>query len=115
MKIVFARSTGKNTVARQPDLAFEALERVTHSNRMMERGKLNTALKAIRYAWAQEGGLPEDLPWEIELRAEAYHRKWPGLTLTPTALATHWFRVVAEQSGHQQALNELRREGHDQD
>lgn len=97
---------------RQPDPAFEALERVTRANREMERGKLNKALKAIRFAWQQEGGLPEDLPWEIELRADAYRRKWPGLTLTPTALATHWFRVV-EQTPQQQALDELRKENDD--
>jgi hypothetical protein len=100
-------------VTREPDLAFEALERVTHANRAMERGKLNTALKAIKDAWHREGGLPEDLPWEIELRADAYRKKWPGITLTPTALATHWFRVVAEQTGQQQALDELRRESDD--
>lgn len=96
-------------MTRQPDLAFEALERVTSANRVMERGKLNKALAAIRYAWEKEGGLLDDLPWEIELRADAYRRKWPGLTLTPTALATHWFRVM-ERSPQEQAFDDLRKE-----
>lgn len=99
-------------MTRAPDLAFEALERVTHANRMMERGKLNTALAAIRYAWENEGGLPEDLPREIELRADAYRVMWPMLTLTPTALATHWYRVVAQRetkTQQQKAIDELRK------
>lgn len=77
----------------------------------MERGKLNAALKAIREAWELEGGLPEDLPREIELRAKAYETMWPMLTLTPTALARHWYRVVAKKrTPQQQALDDLRNE-----
>lgn len=100
-------------MSRAPDLAFEALERVTHANRMMERGKLNTALAAIRYAWENEGGLPEDLPREIELRADAYRVMWPTMALTPTALSVHWHRVMAQKetkSPQQQAIEELRGE-----
>jgi hypothetical protein len=98
---------------RPKDLAWEALVRVTNANEEMERGRLNTALRAIRVAWEKEGGLPDGLPAEIELRADAYRNKWPSLTLTPTALATHWFRVVAERqikSPQQQAIDELRKE-----
>lgn len=103
-------------MTRPPDLAWEALVRVTYANEAMERGKLNTALKAIRICWEQEGGLPEDLPQEIERRAEAYHSAWPMLALTPTALAVHWKRVMAQPSGgvgSRRAINELREEGHD--
>lgn len=100
---------------REPDLAFEALEAATFSNRHIERGKINIALAAIRAAWQDEGGLPEDLPDEIHRRAAAYQSKWPMLTITPTALASHWKRVIGQQHGsaktaQQQALDDLRRE-----
>lgn len=101
-------------MTRAPDLAFEALEEATDSNRHIERGKLNTALAAIRACWHDEGGLPEDLPTEIHRRADAYRNKWPMLTITPTALASHWKRVVSQnqvqKSAQQQALDELRKE-----
>jgi hypothetical protein len=96
---------------KQPDLAFEALERVTSANRHMERGRLNTALRAIRSAWKEEGGLEDDLPREIELRADAYHDMWPMLTITPTALATHWYRVMKQaqaKTPQQRAVDQLR-------
>lgn len=98
---------------RAPDLAWEALVRVTHANPAMERGKLNGSLTAIKDAWHSEGGLPEDLPGEIERRANSYHVMWPTMTLTPSALATHWFRVVANnarKTSQQQSLDELREE-----
>lgn len=99
--------------SRPPDPAWDTLVQVTLANPDMERGKLNTALKAIKAAWQREGGLPDDLPREIELRADAYHAVWPMLTLTPTALATHWHRVMAkpasERSKQQAALDELKR------
>ena len=100
---------------RQPDLAWEALVRITHANPAMERGKLNKALTAIKEAWHSEGGLPEDLPDEIERRAAAYHVMWPNMTLTPSALAVHWFRAAASQARktpQQEALDELRKEAH---
>lgn len=78
------------------DLAWEALVRVTHANPAMERGQLNAALKAIREACDLSNDL---LALEIEMHAEAYHRTFPGLTLTPTALAKHWFRVMAPRGG----------------
>jgi hypothetical protein len=98
---------------RPPDLAWEELVRVTHANEAVERGKLNAALKGIKAAWHKEGGLPEDLPQEITRRADAYERMWPNITLTPMALAVHWFRVAAEQakkSPQQQAIDDLRKE-----
>jgi len=99
---------------RPPDLAWEALVEVTSANEAMERGRLNTALKAIRHAWQSEGGLPEDLHEEIPRRAEAYHKMWPSMALTPTALAVHWKRVVAQsetiEKGSKGLLDELRKE-----
>lgn len=101
-------------MARAPDLAFEALVRATNAVVEMERGKINVALKAIRSAWEREGGMPEDLPKEIELRADAYRNMWPMLTLTPTALATHWYRVMTQRqptkTSQQQAIDELKGE-----
>lgn len=88
--------------------------RVTFANEDAERGKLNAALKAIRAAWHREGGLEDDLAQEIEMRARAYRRAWPNLTLTPNALAVHWHRVMGEQqtkSPQEQALDELRKQG----
>lgn len=99
---------------RKRDLAFEALVEATLSIPEMERGKINRALAAIRAAWQREGGLEEDLPEEIHRRAQAYRSAWPTLTITATALATHWYRVVAQQgntrTAQQQALDELRGE-----
>ena len=77
------------------DLSWEALVRETHANPAMERGKLNSALKGIRAAALTEGLSEDSLPEEIRLRAQAYRDRWPQLTLTPNALAVHWFRVIA--------------------
>ena len=102
------------TGSRPPDLAWEALVRETHANPAMERGKLNAALKAIREAAFTEGIHEDSLPQEIQLRADAYRAMWPMLTLTPTALARHWFRVVAgrpdQRSEAQRRLDELKGE-----
>lgn len=99
---------------RQRDLAWEALVRETAANPAMERGALNVALKAIREAAYSEGLMEDGLPEEIRLRAIAYRETFPGITLTPTALAKHWFRVMvkdetAGRSPQQRALDELRR------
>lgn len=101
-------------MARKRDLDWEALVEVTSANEAIERGRLNTALKAIRVAWESEGGLPEDLYLEIPRRAQAYHEMWPNMALTPTALAVHWKRVVAQRDiipkGSKSLIEEMRRE-----
>lgn len=101
-------------MARAKDLDFEALAKVTNANIEMERGRLNIALRAIKIAWESEGGRPEDLAREIGLRGEAYREVWPKMTITPTALAVHWHRVMAElaqrKSPQQRAIDELRKE-----
>lgn len=96
---------------RERDLAWEALVRETHANPAMERGALNTALKAIREAAYSEGLMEDGIPVEIQLRAQAYRETFPGLALTPTALAKHWFRVMVKpeaRSSQQQAIERLR-------
>lgn len=94
------------------DLAWEALVRETHANPAMERGKLNSALKGIREAALTEGLHEDSLPEEIRLRAQAYRERWPQLTLTPNALAVHWFRVIAPvaeaKSAQQIEIDKLR-------
>jgi hypothetical protein len=101
-------------MTRKPDLAWEALVEVTNANEAIERGRLNTALKAIRSAWATEGGLPEDLAEEIPRRAKAYREMWPSMSLTPTALAVHWKRVVAQSDviskGSKGLIDEMRKD-----
>lgn len=100
-------------MTRPRDLDWDALVEVTAANEAAERGRLNTALKAIRHAWDSEGGRPEDLHEEIPRRAKAYHDMWPNMALTPTALAVHWKRVMAQKqvrTPQQQALDELRKE-----
>lgn len=47
-----------------------------------ERGRYNRALKELRDAGAT--------PDEITKRARHYAQTYPGASLTPTALATHW-------------------------
>lgn len=111
------RALGTNPRAmseRAPDLAWEALVRSTHANPAFERGALNSALRAIRSAALTEGLHEDSLPAEIERRSEAYARTFPGMTLTPNALAKHWFRVIAVPvpilSPQQAAIEELRRQ-----
>jgi hypothetical protein len=82
---------------RKSDLAWEALVEVTNANEEAERGRLNTALRAIKIAWENEGGDPGDLHEEIPRRAAAYREMWPAMALTPTALAVHWHRVMAQR------------------
>lgn len=78
-----------------PNLAWDALVKATGANQRAESGKIGVALKAIRECWIEdEGGMEPDLPAEIERRAKLYRDKWPHLTLTPTALAAHWIRVL---------------------
>lgn len=102
-------------MSRDRDEAWEALVRETAANPAMERGPLNAALKAIREAAFSEGIGEDGLPTEIRLRADAYRERWPHLTLTPTALARHWFRVIAPvpqpRTPTQRALDELRGRG----
>lgn len=80
--------------ARPPDLAFDALVEVTQSMVEMERDKINVALRAIRAQCERDGLHPDSIPDEIRLRAAHYRTTFPGLTMTPTALAKHWIRVL---------------------
>lgn len=81
--------------ARERNLCWDALVQATQANPAFTPGRIAAALKAIREAARTEGILEEDLPREIEMRCSNYRKLWPGLTLTPTALAAHWFRVTA--------------------
>lgn len=75
--------------SRASDEVFDALidvcgldpERLTKS----ERGAVNNAAKQLR----DVGAVPE----EIRTRAGRYLAKWPGIELTPMALAKNWGQV----------------------
>lgn len=91
------------------DLCWEALVRETAANPAAERGALNSALKAIREAAATEGVLADaEVAAEITMRAARYREVFRGLTLTPTALAKHWFRVTVPRDGNSGAEDVLR-------
>ena len=81
---------------RARDLGWEKLVEVTQANPDFERGQLNKALASIRACCERDGLLAEDVPAEIEARAALYRETFPGLTLTPTALARHWYRVLPQ-------------------
>jgi hypothetical protein len=83
----------------------------------MERGQLNTALRAIREAAFSEGLVDDEaIAAEIPLRAQAYRAKMPNCSLTPTALAKHWFRVMVSTPTNltveEQTLARLRSASH---
>ena len=67
---------------------------VTGATVASERGALNAALKQIREASDQL--TDEELASEIRFRAETYRKTFPGMALTPTALAKHWERIPLE-------------------
>lgn len=53
-----------------------------HSLTTNERGRLNKATKQLRAV--------EATPASVCLRASAYRRQWPDVSLTPLALASNW-------------------------
>lgn len=95
---------------------WNALVRETHANPAFEAGRIAVALKAIKEAAFTEGLTEEGLPEEIRLRAQAYRETFPGIPLTPTSLARHWFRVLAPTaseiaaSPQQRAIDQLRQQ-----
>jgi len=52
------------------------------------RGAVNKALKELR----EIGATPADL----EAKAAAYRKTWPGMSLTPTALVKHWAQLATK-------------------
>lgn len=90
----------KQKKPRPPDMLWEAMltacgidPKAKHND--MERGPWNRALKNLRQAGATVEQIPE--------RAEAYHRKFPGCALTPTALARHWSEVASNNPSRKRA------------
>jgi hypothetical protein len=76
------------------DLPWEALVEVTGATVASERGALNAALKQIREA--SDKLTDEELAGEIRYRSKTYRETFPGMALTPTALAKHWERIPIE-------------------
>jgi hypothetical protein len=95
-QVVVQQGTEGGAVAREPDLAWDALVAVTNANPSEERGALNRALAQIREQTAEldvDGG---ELAIIIRSRAEEYRAVWPAVALTASALAKHWERVPVE-------------------
>lgn len=81
---------------RTRDLLWEALVKACHADdeemTKSERGRYNKALKELREA----GATPE----EVGKRARFWRQTYPGASLTPTALATHWSALKPPPSPH---------------
>lgn len=78
------------------DYAYEALAEITSTDWTVGRGELNAALRDIR---KQEPDLDSFLlSVEIHERSKMYRQVFPGVALTPNALAKHWQRVKSESS-----------------
>ena len=78
------------------DYAYEALAEITSTDWAVGRGELNAALRDIR----KQADIPDSylLGAEIHERAKMYRQVFPGIALTPNALAKHWQRVEAEST-----------------
>lgn len=90
------------------NLGFDALAEATMSDPDAEGGRLAKALAAIRkLVWRDLPDAAKKIitPPEFETalaaaireRARMYEQKWPGVELTPTALASNWTRVTQRQ------------------
>lgn len=51
------------------------------------RGRINTVAKELRAV----GATPDD----VRVRWEIAKQRWPGITITPQTLATHWATLEA--------------------
>lgn len=82
--------------AGETDLSWEALIEETSASIPAERGKCNRALRLIRQAMGDAED--SDVANAIRHRSRLYRRLWPHLSLTPTALASHWDRLLETPS-----------------
>jgi hypothetical protein len=90
------------------NLPWDALVKATLADEVAESGRIARALKTIRAIVVRDSSEqtftdPRNGEWwiarQIMARAGLYRRRWPNMELTPTALATHWSRVVTEEPG----------------
>lgn len=77
------------------DLLFEALAEVCG----MSLGELTTSARGAMNRAAKELRDLSATPAEVERRAQAYRKKYPGIDLTPSALAKHWPALSANGNG----------------
>jgi hypothetical protein len=79
----------RKTAAKAPDPIWDALLAVCQIDpsgvAKSARGAYNTAAADLRSLGAT--------PSEISRRARQYRRQWPGVSLTPTALARRWAEI----------------------
>ena len=87
---------------------WDALVEVTQADERTEGGLIGRALKTIRRVVVEdhspqvfeEAATGEALiATQIRARARLYRQRWPGVELTPTALAKNWSRVTTAQPG----------------
>lgn len=86
-------------MSRPRNLSWDALVEVTGANPDFSDGRIAAALKGIRAAALREGLVEdEQVALEIRRRAAKYQECFPLCSLTPTALASHWIRVMVQPS-----------------
>lgn len=86
------QETGEPLRAAARDPMWDALTQVIgECTNDLERGRRNTALKALRQSGATPSG--------IRLRASRYARAWPDIALTAMGLATNWDTFAVEPNG----------------
>jgi hypothetical protein len=103
---VTAESTvQKERKPRKRDVVFDAMAEATNSDPQLEGSRIGVAVAKLRkhddYLAAvdrmSKEAADELLAAQIPIRARAYRRRWPDISLTPTALVSNWKRVVEEQ------------------
>lgn len=88
-------SLNRGTPPRQRDVVWDTLvEILGEPTNKQARSKRNAAVKYLKESLATRElpTLAEDV--EIRRRANYYRRLWPNVSLTDTALATHWDELV---------------------
>jgi hypothetical protein len=92
------------------NLPWDALVAETQADERVEAGRIAAALRVIRAVMTEDNALGVDphvppemaerlIAQEIRRRAARYRHRWPGVELTPTALAANWSRVMTQAPG----------------
>ena len=84
--------------ARDP-LGDSLVDEIGDVSTSTERGQRNKALKELRAIGATEG--------DIRSRCHAYRVKWPGISLTATALVKHWSTLGSKPTPRHRPVAEI--------